>query len=187
MAEKRKTLLKKHPLEIILLVKCKGQCLWWLFFKFRDSVSPESVKFKEALSVLMLRGPMFIFISGSSALLGHPRCGLSIWLLLLAIFNTLFWVYANVFHEKMDKTWKYLKSAIFVWYENGHRQSLGAQSINAERASLMSSNTNTPSLLKTKLNSDECTCIVCSDDFCHLFEYCKIPLISLSVIGPSAW
>ena len=60
MAEKRKTLLKKHPLEIILLVKCKGQCLWWLFFKFRDSVSPESVKFKEALSVLMLRGPLFI-------------------------------------------------------------------------------------------------------------------------------
>ena len=34
-----------------------------------------------------------------SALLGHPRCGLSIWLSLLAIFNTLFWVW--------------------VWYENG--------------------------------------------------------------------
>ena len=36
--------------------------------------------------------------------LAHPRCGLSIWLSLLAIFNTLFWVYANFVHEKMDKT-----------------------------------------------------------------------------------
>ena len=42
---------------------------------------------KEALSVLMLCTPVFIFISGSSALLGRPHCGLSIWLLLLAIFN----------------------------------------------------------------------------------------------------
>ena len=43
--------------------------------------------FKEALSVLMLCTPVFIFTSGSSAC---PRCGLSIRLLLLAIFNTLF-------------------------------------------------------------------------------------------------
>ena len=33
---------------------------------------------KEALSVLMLCAPVFIFTSGSSALLGRPRCGLSI-------------------------------------------------------------------------------------------------------------
>ena len=33
---------------------------------------------KEALSVLMLCTPVFIFTSGSSALLGCPRCGLSI-------------------------------------------------------------------------------------------------------------
>ena len=33
---------------------------------------------KEALSVLMLSAPVFIFTSGSSALLGCPRCGLSI-------------------------------------------------------------------------------------------------------------
>ena len=32
-----------------------------------------------------------------------PRCGLLIWLSLLAIFNTLFWVYANFFHEETDK------------------------------------------------------------------------------------
>ena len=58
------------------------------------------------LSVLMLCVPVFIFTSGSSALLGRPHCGLSIWLSLLAILNTLFWVYANLFHEKTDKTRK---------------------------------------------------------------------------------
>ena len=31
-------------------------------------------KFKEALSVLMLCAPVFIFTSSSSVLLGHPRC-----------------------------------------------------------------------------------------------------------------
>ena len=56
--------------------------------------------------------PIFIFTSGSSALFGCPCCGLSIWLSLLAIFNTqLFWVYANFFHEKTDKTRGYSKSA----------------------------------------------------------------------------
>ena len=88
------------------------------------------------LSVLMLCA--FLFTSGSSALLGRPRCGLSMWLSLLAIFNTLFWVYANLFHEKTDKTRKYSKSAIFVWYENGRRWLLGAQSINTERVSIKS-------------------------------------------------
>ena len=34
--------------------------------------------FKEVISVLMLCAPVFIFTSGSSALLGRPRCGLSI-------------------------------------------------------------------------------------------------------------
>ena len=34
--------------------------------------------FKEAPSVLMLCALVFIFTSGSSALLGRPRCGLSI-------------------------------------------------------------------------------------------------------------
>ena len=32
---------------------------------------------QEALSILMLYAPVFIFTSGSSALLGCPRCGLS--------------------------------------------------------------------------------------------------------------
>ena len=91
--------------------------------------------FKEVLSVLMLCPPVFISTSGCSALLGRPRCGLSIWLLLIAIFNTLFWVCANFFHDKTGKTRKYSKSAIFLWYENGCRQLLGAQSINTERAS----------------------------------------------------
>ena len=83
----------------------------------------------------ILCAPVFIFSRGSSALLvGHPRCGLSIWLSLFAIFNPLFWVYANVFHEKTDKTRKYSKSAIFVRYEKGRRRLQGAQSINTERA-----------------------------------------------------
>ena len=34
--------------------------------------------FKEVLSVAMLCTPMFIFTSGSSAILGRPFCGLSI-------------------------------------------------------------------------------------------------------------
>ena len=36
----------------------------------------------------------------------------------------------------MDKTWKYWKSTIFVWYENSHWRLLGAQTTNTERASL---------------------------------------------------
>ena len=78
----------------------------------------------------MLCAPVFIFTSGSSALLGRPCCGLSIWLSLLAIFITLFWVYVNFFfHEKTDKTWN-------VWCENHRRHLLGTQSINGERGSL---------------------------------------------------
>ena len=42
----------------------------------------------------------------------------------------------HFFHEITDKTRKYSKSAIFVWYENGRRRLLGAQNINTERASL---------------------------------------------------
>ena len=34
------------------------------------------------------------------------------------------------FHKKTDKTWKHLKSTIFVWYENGNWRLLGTQSIN---------------------------------------------------------
>ena len=59
---------------------------------------------KEALSVLMLCTPVFIFTSSRAALLGHPRCGLPIiWLLLLAIFNTLVWE-----HEKKCQNTKIL-------------------------------------------------------------------------------
>ena len=47
------------------------------------------VLFKETLLLLMLCAPVFIFISSNSALLGCPRCGLSVWLSLLAIFNAL--------------------------------------------------------------------------------------------------
>ena len=73
----------------------------------------------------MLCAPVFIFTSGSSALLGCPGCGLLMGLSLLAIFNTLFWVYVNLFREKTDKTW-------YVWYENGRLQLLDAKTINTE-------------------------------------------------------
>ena len=106
-----------------------------LFIYLGESAGDVLLAFKDALSVLMLCAPVSIFTSGSSALLGRPRCGLSIWLSLLAIFNTLFWFF--FFHEKTDKTRKYSKSAIFVWYENGRRRLLGAQSINGERTSLI--------------------------------------------------
>ena len=63
----------------------------------------------------MLCTPLFRFTYSSSALLGRPRCGLSIWLWIFAIFNLPYsnCVYAKNFHEKTDKTWKYLK-----WYKN---------------------------------------------------------------------
>ena len=63
----------------------------------------------------MLCAPVFIFISGSSALLGCPHCGLSIWLSLLAIFNTLFFMPFFFSTRKQKKTWKYSKVVIFVW------------------------------------------------------------------------
>ena len=80
----------------------------------------------------MLCMPVFIFTSSSSALLGCPWCGLSIWLSLLDIFNTFFCVYANLFHKQTDKTQKHSKSVIFAWYENGCRWLLDVQT---ERAS----------------------------------------------------
>ena len=65
----------------------------------------------EVLSVLMLCAPVFIFTYGSSALLGRP----TLWFIdptvaILAIFNTLFWIYGNFSHEKMDKTRKCSKT-----------------------------------------------------------------------------
>ena len=60
----------------------------------------------------MLCAPVFIFISGSSALLGYPHCGLSIWLSLLAIFNTHFFM-PFFFHEKTEKNMKMLEGRHF--------------------------------------------------------------------------
>ena len=102
---------------------CKA---WWLM-----KTQSRMVK---VLSLLMLCAPVFIFTSGSSFRLGRTHCGFSIWLSLFAIFTTL---YANLFHEKTDKTQEYSKSTIFVRYENGRLQLLGAQSSNSDRASLM--------------------------------------------------
>ena len=78
--------------------------------------------------------PVFIFTSSSSALLGRPRCALSIWLSLLAVFNTLFWVYANLFVFTRKRT-KH-ENTSHVWYQNSRGRLLGAQS--SERAPLNS-------------------------------------------------
>ena len=43
---------------------------------------------KEAISLLILCAPVFIFTSGSSALLGHTLCGLLIWLLLRSLLRS---------------------------------------------------------------------------------------------------
>ena len=65
------------------------------------------------------------------------RCGLSIWLLLLAIFNTLFCVYANYFFcEKTDKTPKYSKYSRMTWKWQPAVTTVGVQSINTEKDSL---------------------------------------------------
>ena len=78
---------------------------------------------------------VFIFTSGSSAILGRSCCGLSIWLSLLAIFNTLIIsLYQFVSRENGQNT-KIL--VIFRMMRNGHRRLLGVQSINTERTSLI--------------------------------------------------
>ena len=51
-------------------------------------------------------------------------------------YLTHFSEFMPIFYEKMDKTREYSKSTTFVWYENGRRRLLGAQSINSERISL---------------------------------------------------
>ena len=83
----------------------------------------------------MLCMPVFIFTSGSSAVLGRAPM---LWFIDLniatyVIFNTLFWVYVNFVHKKMDKTQKYLKCTVFVWYDNDRERWLGTQSITTER------------------------------------------------------
>ena len=97
------------------------------------------VLFKEALTINGLRASFYVHIRQLSSFKAP-----TLWFIDLTVatyhmhlqctFLSL-WVYANFFHEETDKTRKYLKSAIFVWYENGRQRLLGAQSINSERAS----------------------------------------------------
>ena len=96
-------------------------------------LSREWPRLWQSLTINALRAYVYIYIWQLSSFRAP-----TLWFIdpTVATCNTLFWVYANFFHEKMDKTRKYSKSAIFVWYENGHRRLLGAQSINTERTSL---------------------------------------------------
>ena len=80
-----------------------------LFGRIKQLIKIKCEKYRRRIQSHIHFAPVFIFTSGSSGLLGRPRCGLSIWLSQLPIFNTLFWVYANLFHEKTDKTRKYSK------------------------------------------------------------------------------
>ena len=130
-----------HFSMLAILCCTKTVQVWWKWhvWRFQKSCaeSMPATVLKQALSVLMLCAPVFIFTSGSSALLGCPRCGLSIWLSPLAISNTLFWVYVNFLREnRQNMKIQDMKSAIFVRYENGRQGLLSAQSINTERASL---------------------------------------------------
>ena len=65
----------------------------------------------------MLRAPVFIFTSGSSALLEHPARLSDCCYLPYSIHISEF-MSGLLFHKKTDKTRTYLKSAFFVWYEN---------------------------------------------------------------------
>ena len=71
------------------------------------------VHLKVALSVLMLCTPVFIFTSGSSALLGRWFIALTV--ATCHIQSTFLSWCQFIFHQKTDKTRKYSKSAIFVW------------------------------------------------------------------------
>ena len=73
----------------------------------------------------------FLYLHPAAQLLGRPCCGLSIWLSLLDIFNILFYA-SFFFFFFFFSDMKTDKSAIFVWYENGRRRLLGAQSINRQ-------------------------------------------------------
>ena len=75
-----------------------------------------------------------------SALLGRPCCGCRClpYSIHFSEFMLISFSFFFFFHKKTDKTRKYSKSVIFVWYENSRWRLLGAQSINTERASLNS-------------------------------------------------
>ena len=98
-----------QPVYVLAVFQMAWQALVPTGENTRDS---QIVRFTFSLiRVLMLCKPVFIFTSSSSAILGRPHCGLSIWLSLL----TLFWVYAIfIFHEKTDTTRKYSKPVILI-------------------------------------------------------------------------
>ena len=65
--------------------------------------------FEESISVLMLFTPVFIFTSGSSALLGCSRCSLLIWLSLHVPYSKHFSEFMSIFFRrkqtKHENTW----------------------------------------------------------------------------------
>ena len=107
--------------------------LRWLFFVY-DAICWGTQSIQElSLSINALRAWIYIHIWQLSSFRAT-----TLWFidLTVATCHIQYAFLTKFFHEKTDKTRKYSKSAIFVWYENGRRQLLGAQSINTERASL---------------------------------------------------
>ena len=89
--------------------------------------------------LMMLCAFVFIFTSGSWALLGRPRCGLSIWLSLITMFNTFFLSLCQRFSRENGQNTKILKVRYFRMIQNGRRRLQGAQSINTEKGSQLRS------------------------------------------------
>ena len=87
---------------------------------------------REALSLFILCAPVFIFTPVSSALLGthvvvyRSCCRYLPYSIHFSEFMPFFFI-----HEKTDKTQEFLKTAIFVWYENDRRRLLGINSVTA--------------------------------------------------------
>ena len=87
------------------------------------------------LSVIMLCMPVFIFTSGSSTLFRAP----TLWFIdlsLLAIFNTLFWVYAAFCFRRNSKQTKHKNTQHLPFSYHMKMATKGAESIRTERASL---------------------------------------------------
>ena len=86
---------------------------------------------RSSLSINALRACVYIYIRQLSSFRAP-----TLWFIDLTVatchIQYTFLSLCQFFHEKSDKTRKYSKSVIVVWYENVHRRLLGAQSINTE-------------------------------------------------------
>ena len=71
------------------VVTQKRVCVLMIMRNFSSFNRLTARALRSSLSINALWACVYIFTSGSSALSGRPRCGLSIWLPLLAIYSTI--------------------------------------------------------------------------------------------------